>query len=137
MQTSQPSSGDSKKIDRMQAEMHALNAAVKAYITHSPASQQPSNLSADAIAQQITPQLVKTIPELIVPELNAVRSQLQETLRTQQSESALKELSLKMSLTLQAVEAIRGLVGGTHKAPPQNVTSPRPSNATAPVNGAS
>lgn len=99
----------------MQAEMRALNAAVMAYISHSP-NTQPANQTADTLAQQITPQIVKSIPELIAPELQTMRNQLQETLRIQQSESA-KELSLKMSLTLQAVEAIRGLVGGTHKSP--------------------
>ncbi|TFK86668.1 hypothetical protein K466DRAFT_492393 [Polyporus arcularius HHB13444] len=115
MQTVQTSQGDSKKIDRMQAEMRALNAAVMAYISHSPHAQPPSP-AADTLAEQITPQIIKSIPELIAPELQAMRNQLQESLRIQQTESA-KELSLKMSLTLQAVEAIRGLMGGTHKSP--------------------
>ncbi|RPD56964.1 hypothetical protein L227DRAFT_633021 [Lentinus tigrinus ALCF2SS1-6] len=129
LEEAKSSQGDSKKIDRMQAEMRALNAAVMAYISHSP-NAAPANPTADTLAQQITPQIVKSIPELIAPELQAMRNQLQETLRIQQSESA-KELSLKMSLTLQAVEAIRGLVGGMHK-------SPRPTAAAthaAQVNG--
>lgn len=113
----------------MQAEMRALNAAVMAYISHSPNTQNANANtkavpSVESIVQQITPQIVKSIPEFIAPELQAMRSHLQETLRIQQTESA-KELSLKMSLTLQAVEAIRGLVGG-HK---HSNLSPRPSNA--------
>ncbi|KAI0747032.1 hypothetical protein C8Q80DRAFT_815112 [Daedaleopsis nitida] len=133
LQAAPSSSGDSQKIDRMQAEIRALNAAVMAYISHSP-NIPPANANpvpnVDAIVQQITPQIVKSIPEMIGPELQTMRNQLQDSLRTQQSESA-KELSLKMSLTLQAVEAIRGLVGGKNPS----VLSPRPGNAAVAVNG--
>lgn len=128
LQAVQPgNSGDSKKIDRMQAEMRALNAAVMAYISHSP-NAQPANPNIDAIVQQIAPQIVKSIPEVIAPEIQTMRNQIQEALRIQQQEAS-KELSLKMSLTLQAVEAVKHLVGGTHK-------SPRPANTmTSAVNG--
>ena len=56
----QGNSADSKKIDRMQAEMRALNAAVMAYISHSP-NAQSANPPVDAIVQQIAPQIAKSI----------------------------------------------------------------------------
>ncbi len=110
------SSGDSTQADRMISEMRALNAAVRAYISQSSSSAQPpAEPSRDAVVKQLAPYLVKSIPELIAPQLQG----LQDTLRATQAQ-AIQELSTKMTTTLQTVEAIRDLIvpGGGHPKSP-------------------
>ncbi|KAI0371300.1 hypothetical protein BV20DRAFT_1112667 [Pilatotrama ljubarskyi] len=105
-----PSGSDSAKLDQMQTEMRALNAAVVAYLAQRPSST-PSLPSADALTEQIVPQIMASLPRVLVPELQGLRDQVQEILRRQQAEF-LKELSSHMSTTLQqSVEAIRGVMG--------------------------
>ncbi|TBU31430.1 hypothetical protein BD311DRAFT_776108 [Dichomitus squalens] len=127
LQNTQTSSGDSTQADRMISEMRALNAAVRAYISQGSSSQSAEPMG-DAVVKQIAPYLVKSIPELIAPQLQGLRDQ-QETLRAAHTQ-AIQELSTKMSSTLQAIEAIRVLVGGLEVKSP-----PPPSHPT--VNGAS
>ncbi|KAI0360433.1 hypothetical protein OH77DRAFT_1586044 [Trametes cingulata] len=121
-----PSGGDSAKLDQMQTEMRALNAAVVAYLAQRP-STTPSLPTADALTEQIVPQIITSLPKLLGSEL---RDQLQEVLRSQQAEF-LKELSSKMSTTLQqSVEALRGSMGQMHD--PANA---EPSVSSSSVNG--
>ena len=112
----------------MISEMRALNAAVRAYISQG--SSQSAEPTGDAVVKQIAPYLIKSIPELIAQQLQGLREQ-QETLRAAQTQ-AIQDLSTKMSSTLQAVEAIRVLVGDVQDK------SPSPSDTTHPtVNGTS
>ncbi|KAI1797976.1 hypothetical protein LXA43DRAFT_876275 [Ganoderma leucocontextum] len=105
--TQASSSGDSTQADRMISEMRALNAAVRAYISQSSASShQPAEPTGDAVVKQLAPYLVKSIPELIAPQLQG----LQDILRATQTQ-AIQELSTKMTTTLQTVEVIRDLIG--------------------------
>ena len=122
LQNAQPSSsGDSTQADRMISEMRALNAAVRAYISQSSTSaHQPAEPTGDAVVKQLAPYLVKSIPELIAPQLQG----LQDTLRATQTQ-AIEELSTKMTTTLQTVEAIRDLVApsdGHRKSPSASST---------------
>ncbi|KAI9062235.1 hypothetical protein FKP32DRAFT_1538225, partial [Trametes sanguinea] len=98
-----PAGPDSAKLDQMQIEMRALNAAVVACL-----SQRPSSTPSESLAQQIVPQITTSIPKLIVPELQVVRDQIQESLRAQQAE--FRELLSHMSTTREQVDAIRELV---------------------------
>ncbi|KAM5530372.1 hypothetical protein V8D89_015958 [Ganoderma adspersum] len=122
LRNAQPSSsGDTTQADRMISEMRALNAAVRAYISQSSSSaHQPAEPTGDAVVKQLAPYLVKSIPELIAPQLQG----LQDTLRATQTQ-AIQELSTKMTTTLQTVEAIRDLVApgdGHAKSPSASST---------------
>ncbi|KAI0777201.1 hypothetical protein BD413DRAFT_172001 [Trametes elegans] len=109
-----PASSDAK-LDQMQAEMRALNAAVVAALAQRPYSQPPAP-SAEALTQHIVPQVVASLPQAITPELRGFRDQVQELLRAQQAE-LVKELSSNMSTTLQSVDAIRVLMNKLQSSP--------------------
>ncbi|CDO77962.1 hypothetical protein BN946_scf184971.g12 [Trametes cinnabarina] len=102
-----PAGADSAKLDQMQVEMRALNAAVVACLSQRP-SPSASGSSAQALAEQIVPQIATSIPKLIVPELQVVRDQIQESLRAQQAE--FKKLLTHVLSTRESVDAIRELV---------------------------
>lgn len=123
MSIQQPAGSDSAKLDQMQSEMRALNAAVVAYLAQRPAST-PTLPSADVLVEQVA----ASLPRVIVPELQGLRDQIQETLRTQQTQF-LKELSFNVSSTRQSVEDIRALL---EKIPNQEST---PTASDSPTNG--
>ncbi|EIW55566.1 uncharacterized protein TRAVEDRAFT_30369 [Trametes versicolor FP-101664 SS1] len=123
MSIQQPAGSDSAKLDQMQSEMRALNAAVVAYLAQRPAST-PTLPSADILVEQVA----ASLPRVIVPELQGLRDQIQETLRTQQTQF-LKELSFNVSSTRQSVEDIRALL---EKIPNQEST---PTASDSPING--
>ncbi|KAI0336699.1 hypothetical protein GY45DRAFT_1315304 [Cubamyces sp. BRFM 1775] len=120
-----PAAGDSAKLDQMQAEMKALNAAVVAYLAQRP-STTPSLPSADALAEQLVPRLTTAIPKAITSELQGF---LQEMLRSQQAE--IKELMTTMS-SQDSVEVIRGLVEKVTamESPQSDSRSPLTTNGT-------
>lgn len=133
LQNTQVSSGDSTQADRMISEMRALNAAVRAYISQSSSSaQQPAEPTGDAVVKQLAPYLVKSIPELIAPQLQG----LQDKLRVTQTQ-AIQDLSTKMMTTLQTVEAIRDLIVPADGHPKSRSVSSTQSSHHEGVNGVS
>ncbi|PIL27723.1 hypothetical protein GSI_10876 [Ganoderma sinense ZZ0214-1] len=136
LQNAQPSSsGDSTQADRMISEMRALNAAVRAYISQSSSSaHQPAEPTGDAVVKQLAPYLVKSIPELIAPQLQGLRDSLRAT-QTQ----VIQELSTKMTTTLQTVEAIRDLIvpGDGHPKSPSISSTQSSHHEGMAVNGVS
>ncbi|KAH9887220.1 hypothetical protein C8Q73DRAFT_656906 [Cubamyces lactineus] len=98
-----PAASDSAKLDQMQAEMKALNAAVVAYLAQRPTTT-PALPSADVLAEQLVPRLATAIPKAITSELQGF---LQEMFRSQQAE--IKGLVTTMS-SQDSADIIRGLV---------------------------
>ncbi|OSD08799.1 hypothetical protein PYCCODRAFT_1429865 [Trametes coccinea BRFM310] len=125
-----PAGTDTPKLNQIEVEMRALNAAVVACLSQRPAA---SGLSAESLAQQIVPQITTSLPKLIIPELQVVRDQIQESLRTQQAE--FRELLSHMSTTRESVDAIRELVDKVSALEsPENGTS-SPQTPPAALNG--
>ncbi|KAI0634820.1 hypothetical protein C8Q77DRAFT_1104172 [Trametes polyzona] len=106
-----PTTGDdSAKLDQMQAEMRAMNAAVVAWISQSPSSG-PAAPPADVLAQQIAQHLIPSLPKALNPELQGLRNELQQFFRDQQAES-LEKLASNVSYTRQLVDVIRQSIEG-------------------------
>ncbi|KAH9849577.1 hypothetical protein C2E23DRAFT_352731 [Lenzites betulinus] len=108
MSVQPPESSDSSKLDQMQSEMRALNAAVVAYL-----SQRPSTVSAGPSADAIAEHILNALPQVIVPELEGLRDQIQEIVHSQHAE-LLKHLSSNVISTQHSVGAIRELTDKTH-----------------------
>ncbi|KAH9941136.1 uncharacterized protein BXZ73DRAFT_42156 [Epithele typhae] len=119
---------DSVKLDRMHAEMRALNVAVKAYAGQSSSGQQASQ-TADLVAKQVTQLLSKVIPQLIAPGLQNTQTQLLQALQAQQAE-AMKEFTARITSTYAAVEHVQASMDRMQH---HNVTG----KSLSPVNGTS
>ncbi|KAI0674541.1 hypothetical protein C8Q78DRAFT_1015408 [Trametes maxima] len=118
-----PAGNNTAKLDQMQSEMRALNAAVVAYLAQRPHST-PTPPSTDTLVEQLVSQLVTSLPKAIIPATQSLQNEIQEMLRSQQV-GFMQELS---SSTQKTIEAFRGLInngpGFTNTAqglpPPQN-----------------
>ncbi|KAI0646532.1 hypothetical protein C8Q79DRAFT_908973 [Trametes meyenii] len=100
-----PTGSDSAKLDQMQSEMRALNAAVVAYLAQRPLST-PTPPSADASVERLMSQLTTSLPKAIVPMIQSFKNEVQDMLRSQQV-GIVQELS---SSTQKSIEALRELI---------------------------
>ncbi|KAI0824807.1 hypothetical protein BC628DRAFT_1321578 [Trametes gibbosa] len=124
-----PASGETTKLDEMQSEMRALNAAVVAYLSQRP-STGPSGSSADAIAEHI----LNSLPKVIAPELHNLHDQIQETIRSQHVE-LLKELTSNMTSPQHSATVIRDSADRMHPQADAHMVPGSPVNGNDIVKG--